>query len=47
MELSEKEIEEKTEEEIKLELLNNQLRENVRIKEALKRQEPWRGLIED
>lgn len=43
----EKEAKKASEEAIKLELYNNQIRENIRIKEALKKQKPWRGLIED
>ncbi|MCP3873714.1 MAG: hypothetical protein GY699_11230 [Desulfobacteraceae bacterium] len=47
MKLSENNVDEAVEETIKSEILANQHKENLKIREALKKQEEWQGLLED
>lgn len=47
MKPSEDKVEEPVEEAMKAEITARQHKENLKIKEALKKQKPWRGLIED
>ncbi len=47
MKSSEENVDEAVEETIKSEIVGQQFRENLKMQDALKKQEGWRDLIED